>query len=51
MARKSRYRSASDQFPTPSRAVINRFLDDLNAHSKPFEWVPDPKKIIAGCSR
>jgi hypothetical protein len=29
------------------QATINRFLDNHNAHSKPFEWVADPDKIIA----
>jgi transposase len=29
------------------QATINRFLDNRNAHSKPFEWVADPDNIIA----
>ena len=29
------------------QAVINRFPDDHNANSKPFEWVADPDKVIA----
>ena len=33
------------------QATINRFLDDHNAHSKPFEWVADPDKIIAAVRR
>jgi hypothetical protein len=36
------FRSATDL-----QAAINRFLDDHNARSKPFEWVADPNKIIA----
>ena len=32
-------------------AAINRFLDDHNAHSKPFQWVADPDKIIAAVRR
>ncbi len=27
--------------------TINRFLDDDNARSKPFQWAADPDKIIA----
>jgi hypothetical protein len=33
------------------QAAINRFLDDHNAHSKPFQWVADPDKIIAAVRR
>ena len=33
------------------QATINRFLDDHNAHSKPFKWVADPDKIIAAVRR
>ena len=33
------------------QAAINRFLEDHNAHSKPFEWVADPDKIIAAVRR
>ena len=33
------------------QAVINRFVDDHNAHSKPFEWVANPDKIIAAVRR
>jgi len=32
---------------TDLQAAINRFLEDHNAHSKPFQWVADPDKIIA----
>ena len=32
-------------------AAINRFLDDHNAHPKPFQWVTDPDKIIAAVRR
>ena len=33
------------------QATINRFLDNHNAHSKPFQWVADPDKIIAAVKR
>ena len=33
------------------QAAINRFLEDQNAQSKPFEWVADPDKIIAAVRR
>jgi transposase len=33
------------------QAAINRFLDDHNAQSKPFQWVADPDKIIAAVRR
>jgi transposase len=33
------------------QAAINRFLDDHNTHSKPFQWVADPDKIIAAVRR
>ena len=33
------------------QATINRFLDNHTAHSKPFEWVADPDKIIAAVKR
>jgi hypothetical protein len=33
------------------QATINRFLDNHNAHSKPFEWVADSDKIIAAVKR
>ncbi len=33
------------------QAAINRFLDDHNAHSKPFQWTADPDKIIAAVRR
>ena len=33
------------------QAVINRFLDDHNAKSKPFQWVADPDKIIEAVRR
>jgi hypothetical protein len=40
------FRSVADP-----QATINRFLDNHNAHSKPFEWVADPDKIIAAVKR
>ena len=33
------------------QGAINRFLNDHNAHSKPFQWVADPDKIIAAVRR
>jgi hypothetical protein len=33
------------------QAANTRFLDDHNTHSKPFEWVADPNKIIAAVRR
>jgi transposase len=33
------------------QAAINRFLDDHNAKSKPFQWVADPEKIIQAVRR
>ena len=33
------------------KAAINRFLDDDNANSKPFEWIDDPDKTIAAVRR
>jgi transposase len=33
------------------QAAINRFLEDHNAQSKPFEWIADPDKIIAAVRR
>jgi hypothetical protein len=33
------------------QAAINRFLDDHNAHCRPFQWVADPNKIIAAVRR
>jgi transposase len=33
------------------QAAINRFLDDHNAQSKPFEWTADPDTIIAAVRR
>jgi hypothetical protein len=36
---------------TDLQAAINRFLDDHNVHSKPFEWVADPDEIIAAVRR
>src|ERR1700691_2257955 len=33
------------------QAAINRFLHDHNAHSKPFQWVANPDKIIAAVRR
>ncbi len=40
-------------FPSAAdlQAAINRFLDDHNARSKPFQWVADPDKIIAAVRR
>jgi transposase len=40
------FRSVADLQET-----INRFLDDHNARSKPFQWVADPDKIIAAVRR
>ena len=31
--------------------VIHRFLDETNAHPKPFTWTKDPNKIIAAVKR
>ena len=36
---------------TDLHAAINRFLDDHNTHSKPFQWVADPDKIVAAVRR
>ena len=36
---------------TDLQAAINRFLHDHNAHSKPFQLVADPDKIIAAVRR
>jgi hypothetical protein len=36
---------------TDLQAAINRFLDDHNANSKPFQWVADPDKIINAVKR
>jgi transposase len=33
------------------QAAINRFLNDHNAQSTPFQWVADPDKIIAAVRR
>ena len=33
------------------QAAINRFLEDHNAHAKPFQWVADPDTIIAAVRR
>jgi len=33
------------------QAAINRFLDDHNANSKPFEWIAEPDKTIATVRR
>jgi len=32
-------------------AAINRFLEEYNQHSKPFDWTADPNKIIAAVKR
>ena len=36
---------------TDLQAAINRFLEDHNTHSKPFQWVADPDKIVAAVRR
>ena len=36
---------------TDLQAAINRFLDDHNAHSKPFKWLAEPDTIIAAVRR
>src|SRR5450432_4031107 len=36
---------------TDLQAAINRFLEDHNAQSKPFQWVADPDKIIVAVRR
>ena len=46
----SQARSFSD-LVVDLQAAINRFLEDHNAQSKPFEWVADPDKIIAAVRR
>ncbi len=33
------------------QAAINRFFDDHNAQSKPFQWLADPDKNIAAVRR
>ena len=33
------------------QAAINRYLDEHNARSKPFQWTADPDKIIAAVRR
>jgi len=44
--KRGAFRSVADL-----QAAINRFLDDHNAQSKPFQWVADPDKIIAAVRR
>ena len=44
--KRGAFRSVADL-----QAAINRFLDDHNAHSKPFQWVADPDTIIAAVRR
>ncbi len=44
--KRSVFRSITDL-----QAAINRFLNDHNAQSKPFQWVADPDKIIAAVRR
>jgi hypothetical protein len=36
---------------TDLQAAINRFLNDHNTRSKPFQWTADPDKIIAAVRR
>jgi hypothetical protein len=38
--------NAESSDPSPTSKPINRFLDNHNAPSKPFEWLADPNKII-----
>ena len=45
-AKRGVFRSVADL-----QAAINRFLDDHNAQSKPFQWVADPDEIIAAVRR
>jgi hypothetical protein len=33
------------------QAAINRFLEEHNQQSKPFNWTADPDKIIAAVKR
>jgi transposase len=33
------------------QAAINRFLEEANAHPRPFRWTKDPDKIIAAVRR
>jgi len=33
------------------QAAINRFVEETNAHPKPFVWTADPDKIIAAVKR
>jgi hypothetical protein len=33
------------------QAAINRFLEEHNQQSKPFNWTADPGKIIAAVKR
>jgi transposase len=33
------------------QAAINRFVEETNAHPKPFVWTADPNKIIAAVKR
>ena len=44
--KRGAFRSVADL-----QAAINRFLDDHNAQSKPFQWVADPDQIIAAVRR
>jgi transposase len=48
---KSRLKRGVFQSVVDLQAAINRFLDDHNAKSKPFQWVADPDKIIAAVRR
>jgi hypothetical protein len=36
---------------TDLQAAINRFLEEHNKQSKPFNWTADPDKIIAAVRR
>jgi hypothetical protein len=33
------------------QTAINRYVEDHNAHPKPFVWKADPDKIIAAAAR
>jgi len=48
---KRRLKRGAFRSVTDLQAAINRFLDDHNAQSKPFQWVADPDKIIAAVRR
>jgi hypothetical protein len=44
LAKPASNAESSDRSPTSK--PINRFLDNHNAPSKPFEWLAGPNKII-----